>query len=288
MFRTLRFPAFPVFAFVLVILAFGTSRPALAVDRGSYSMEILVDGVPLREYAARGTTYIEARKSREYSVRLTNHTPERIAIALSVDGLNSIDAKTTTASDARKWLLDPYETITLGGWQTSTDTARKFFFTSEEKSYGSWLGKTKNLGIIAAAVFRERRPVPPPCPPARRFDGGGADNREGARQEAPSAAPMNEPSESRAKDVEGQKKSSRLDELAATGIGREIDHQVREVSFDEEDSPTTTLEIRYEYRDALARLGVVPYPRPRREDPLARREQASGFDDFAPDPYRGR
>ena len=63
-------------------------------------MEILVDGSPLREYPARGTTYIEARKGKEYAVRLRNHTPERIAIALSVDGLNSIDAKTTRASDA--------------------------------------------------------------------------------------------------------------------------------------------------------------------------------------------
>jgi len=278
MLRTLR-SAFSGSVFVVVLLLLGSPRPALAIDRGSYSMEILVDGTPLREYSARGTTYIEARKGKEYSVRLRNHTPERIAIALSVDGLNSIDAKTTTAQDARKWILGPYETITLGGWQTSSATARRFFFTSEEDSYGAWLGKTKNLGIIAAAVFRERRPEPPPCPPSIDRDRGDDDNREGARLRAPSAPSANEPSakaESRAKD-----------ELAATGIGREVDHQVREVFFDEEDSPTTVLKVRYEYRDALARLGVVPYPRPRRDD-LARREHADGFDGFAPDPYRGR
>ena len=77
-----------------------------------------------------------------------------------MDGLNSIDARTTSSSEARKWILGPYETIVLDGWQTSSMTARRFFFTSEERSYGAWLGRTKNLGIVAAAVFRERRPQP--------------------------------------------------------------------------------------------------------------------------------
>ena len=78
-------------------------------------MDILVGGIPLSQYMARGTNYVEAPKNREYSVRLRNGTGERVAIALSVDGLNSIDARTTTAGDARKWILGPYETITLDG-----------------------------------------------------------------------------------------------------------------------------------------------------------------------------
>src|SRR6266581_609880 len=150
----------PVFAFALASLltALGPSGAAFALDRDSCSMEILIGGTPLLEYAARGTNYVEAVKGREYSVRLRNRTGERVAIALSVDGLNSIDARTTSAADARKWILGPYETITLDGWQTSTTTARRFLFTTEERSYGAWLGRTQNLGLIAAAVFREKRP----------------------------------------------------------------------------------------------------------------------------------
>ena len=45
---------------------------------------------------------------------------------------------------------------------TSRSTARQFFFTTEEKSYGAWLGKTRDLGVITAAFFRERRPQPVP------------------------------------------------------------------------------------------------------------------------------
>ncbi len=86
----------PVFALALASLltALGPSGAAFALDRESYSMEILIGGTPLLEYAARGTSYVEAMKGREYSVRLRNRTGERVAIALSVDGLNSIDART--------------------------------------------------------------------------------------------------------------------------------------------------------------------------------------------------
>lgn len=132
----------------LLFVAAAMVTPARAAQAGSYSVEILVDGQPLREYLARGTTYIEAIEDAEYAVRLRNRTGRRVAVALAVDGLNSIDAKTTTARDGSKWILGPYETITVSGWQTSSATARRFFFTTEDKSYGAWLGKTDNLGVV--------------------------------------------------------------------------------------------------------------------------------------------
>ena len=141
---------------ILLSLLLAAALPAAAMTRDAYSVEILVGGAPLTEYAARGTDYVEATAGREYSIRLRNHTAQRIAVALSVDGLNTIDARETTARQASKWILGPYETITIDGWQTGTDTARRFFFTTEEKSYGAWLGKTSNLGVVSAAVFREK------------------------------------------------------------------------------------------------------------------------------------
>ncbi len=117
--------------------------------------------MPLNEIAARGTTYIEAVKHAEYSIRLRNNTASRLAVALAVDGLNTIDAKTTDPKTASKWVLDPWRTVTIDGWQIGPDTARKFFFTSEDKSYGAWLGKTANLGVVEAVAYREFIPAPP-------------------------------------------------------------------------------------------------------------------------------
>ena len=94
--------------------ALASTGDTIALERGGYSMEILIGGAPVYEYAARGKSYVEALKNREYSVRLRNRTAERIAVALSVDGLNSIDARTTNAKDARKWVLGPYELLDRG------------------------------------------------------------------------------------------------------------------------------------------------------------------------------
>ncbi len=271
----------PVRLAMCLAVLLAAAVPASAGDHhDEFTLEVLVDGTPVRKYASRGTTYIEALAGREYSIRLGNHTSHRVAVALSVDGLNSIDARSTTARAASKWILDPWQTITIDGWQTGPATARRFFFTTEEKSYGAWLGSTRNLGIITAAVFRERRRQPAPI----------------AREEGEPGAPAPEarqrrlqPGETSGDEAQGA--PSRMhDDLAATGIGEEVGHRVTRVAFDAEAVPAAVLDIRYEYRQALVRLGVLDDPSRSCEDPLARRERAEGFEGirFAPDPFRRR
>lgn len=271
----------------LGLVLWALAGPAMAVERGPFSMAILIDGQPIEEYAADGRNYVEALAGREYSVRLKNRTAGRIAVALAVDGLNSIDAETTTAREAAKWILAPYEEIVIDGWQTSSSNARRFYFTSETASYGAWLGKTQNLGVISAAFFRER---PQPVPRARRMMQKEAqpDSSTGAPQSAPAPpAEMRRDSESAA--GEGVAQPILSDELAATGIGRETDHPVEWVRFDAEAAPAAQIEVRYEYRNALLKLGVLPRNCDEPRDRLAERERSRGFEPgFAPDPFRRR
>jgi len=258
--------------FVLIVFIALTPMPSHASMDGGIAMEILINGSPIAEHLARGTTYIEASEGAEYAVRIRNTTRSRIAVALAVDGLNSIDAKTTSARRASKWVLGPYETVVIEGWQTDQRHARKFFFTSEDRSYGSWLGETANLGVIEAVAFRER--VAP-----RDI----ADSTGRARRQSPSAAEASPAPPSCGKDADAGRLS---DEIAATGIGRRVDHSVRQVRLDLESDPIAHLRIRYEYRPQLVALGVLP-PLGR---PMDRREQARGFTDleFCPDPNAGR
>lgn len=260
---------FAILAAVLFVTA--QAPPGEAVESSACEIEILVDGTPLTEYPARETTYVEALRGREYGVRLTNRTDRRIAVALAVDGLNSIDAKTTSARQASKWVLDPHQTITINGWQTSSTDARRFFFTTEERSYGAWLDKMDNLGVIEAVVFRERD---------REMTIGGLLEKRSSRAPAPTdrARPP-------ASAEQESGKSTDADDLAATGIGRRIDHRVRRVHLDLEERAVAHLRLRYEYRQQLVHLGILPSSE--EQEALARRERAHGFSDFefAPDPF---
>src|SRR5262245_55499583 len=129
------------------------------VTDGGFSVEVLINGMPATEYAARGRRYIEAFESAEYELRIRNPSASRVAVALAVDGLNTIDARHTSAWDARKWVIAPYGTIYVRGWQMSSENARHFYFTTERDSYGAKLGQTANLGVISAVFYRERVPV---------------------------------------------------------------------------------------------------------------------------------
>src|SRR5258705_13388798 len=99
-----------------------------------FRLEVLVNGQTLTEYFSRGRTYVEAQPNVEYELRIRNPLPQRVAVALSVDGLNTIDARHTTAWNASKWVIEPYQTITIGGWQMSSARARRFYFTPERYS----------------------------------------------------------------------------------------------------------------------------------------------------------
>jgi hypothetical protein len=252
---------------ILAAGAAGAMAKTTADQVSGFDIEILVNGMPLQEYAARGTTYIEAVRESEYSVRLHNRSNRRIAVALAVDGLNSIDASSTSAHRAAKWVLDPHQSITIDGWQTSQQDARRFFFTTEDRSYGWWLGKTENLGVIEAVVFREkvyRQPLTDAT--SRKLQ---APRSAGAAAPAPM-----EKSKEAGESVD--------DDYAATGMGRRVDNPVRRVHLRLEKDPSAKVRIRYEYRPQLVALGVLPPPP--LPHPLDRREQARGFTSYCPVP----
>ena len=245
------------------VVALAAASRLAAHDLSGFSASVLVDGVPMPEYAARGRIYVEALRGRDFTIRLSNPTAGRVAVALSVDGRNVIDAKRTTEHAATKWILGPGQTVEIPGWQISGETARKFFFTETASSYAKWLGDTSNVGTIEAVFFREKRAEP-------KVRMQTAEPR--AEREAGAAGGAPAP-ESRAK-------SAQADSLAATGIGDRTSFPVEWVAFEEEPTPAARVAIRYEFRPELVRLGVL-----RRDGGLSTREQASGFEHkYAPDP----
>jgi hypothetical protein len=254
--------------------------PALsAARRAGFEFSVVVDGCEAPEYEHGGKLYVEALRGRNFSLRLFNPTGERVAVALSVDGRNVVDAKRTGALEATKWILSPGQTLEIPGWQVSGETSRRFFFTETARSYAKWLGDTRNVGTIEAVFFRERlREALETSPGTPEAGDEIREERFGdTRKEAPkSAGATSAPPAAREKES---------DRFAATGIGERNRFAVRWVPFEEDPDPAARIALRYEFRRELVRLGVLT----REDDALAARERARGFEPrYAPDPRRDR
>jgi hypothetical protein len=250
-----------------------------------FGVEVLVEGAPLEAIYGRGRRYVEAREGAEYELLVRNPLPVRVAVALSVDGLNTIDARHTSAWESSKWVIEPYGSIRISGWQMSSSRARRFYFTTERDSYGARLGRASDLGVISAVFFRESTPRPYPVTPPPPYERDSSRERSGERDE----------SERRSQSEAGKSRGSAGataarpryddDDYAATGIGRSVDHDVTWIQLPLERTPAAEITMRYEYRDALVRLGLLP--RPWRDDGgLRRRERARGFEEprYSPEP----
>lgn len=92
-----------------------------------------------RFHFVRQLTYdIDPLLGRSYRVRLQNLTAGYLGIVLSVDGLNSNGNKPVVgdATD-RKWILRPFQTVTISGWQISADEALQFAFGTPSQSHSA-------------------------------------------------------------------------------------------------------------------------------------------------------
>lgn len=140
---------------------------ALAAAPVQFDVHVEVDRRPLaishvEKIPARWSGYqfseLRAEIGKDYSIHLKNPWGRRVAVRLSVDGVNTIDAEET---GGKRWVLGPYEEAVIPGWQVSGDTARRFAFSNAGDSYVSKLGRSlKDIGTIEALVYLEEKPVP--------------------------------------------------------------------------------------------------------------------------------
>lgn len=257
-------------------------------------VSVQVDGRDAALYAApdgSGRYYLEARAGAGYAVRIANRTRERVGVVLAVDGLNAVSGEpepaalgNPSAGPGRMYVLDGWEDVTVRGWRASLEEVRRFTFVDERSSYAARSGlANRKMGWIEVRVYRERRAqVWRPPVPAREPEA--LDDE--ARREADAAAPA--PPAARAQAAPRSKSDS--GELGGagrsfpgTGWGAREDDPVRVVNFEPERTPADSVTLRYEYRSALVRLGVLPRWR-RERDRLAERDEARGG--FARPPLR--
>lgn len=201
-------------------------------------------------YRHRGNTYVAGNPGDRYAIRLVNRTGGRLLAVLSVDGVNVVTGE-TAAPDQSGYVLDPYESAEIVGWRKSLEDVAQFYFARLPDSYAARTGRPDNVGVIGAAVFREK------VQPQPLFS---------YRQQAPAAAEA-EAGASRVdsmNDVKAKRESDRL----GTGHGEREYAPTRYTEFERASSrPSQTISVRYDSRTNLVQSGVIPVPRPRPPEP---------------------
>ena len=230
-------------------------------------------GSTLQTYTQHGRRYVPGEPGHRYSLRLSNHTSQRVMVVLSVDGVNTVTGQTAD-TDQAGYVLDPWQTTEIAGWRKSYSDIAQFVFTALDNSYAARTGRPDNVGVIGMAVFRERASEPVYQPPmytpsvAERQDKDGSRDR---RYEARAVAPSSAPSASTAAQAESSdyaKKSTGIMNSAATdSVAQEIGtgHGDREyaptsqTSFDRlSSSPQQVSQLFYDTPQQLVARGIMP------------------------------
>ena len=197
--------------------------------------------------------FVEGRPGQRYAIRLTNRSAERVLAVLSVDGINAVSGQSAAPNQAG-YVLEPWQSTEVTGWRKSLSDVAAFGFAELPDSYAARTGRPDNVGVIGVAVFRERR-----ITTAQSIADRVQRKVEAAESQA-AAAP-----------------STR--QALGTSHGPRESSQVVRTNFERASSqPDEIVTLRYDRRENLIALGVLPPPPAWPRDPVA---FPSGF---VPDP----
>ncbi len=257
-----------------------SSLPALAWQRVDMEIVNRGSGETLMPYRHASQFYVAGNPGDGYAVRLRNRSDERVMVVLSVDGVNVISGE-TAALQQSGYVLAPWEQVEIAGWRKSQREVAQFYFTALPDSYAARTDRPDNVGVIGAAVFREKwkkvEKVYPPIPVAPYLSpmspAAGAGNRAAEAADSLSA-------ESASPSAQTMRKSERL----GTGHGQREYAPIEYTEFERASrTPSEVLSLRYDSRTNLVSRGILPKPRPSGRNPDWR--QAQPFPgEFVPDP----
>lgn len=246
-----------------------------------YEVEVLVNGVPAREYLHGGRFYVMGSKGDRYAIRVRNRTGRRVEVVASVDGLDVMDGRKADYVNKRGYVLGPWQTYDIEGFRLDMGRVAAFRFAAVEDSYAAKQGDDRNVGVIGVAFFAERRPVvrqPAIIRPEARGGAHHDDRAGGARSRksapAPTASatppPARESSAGWLGGVGAQSgvEAGRVESESRPGLGTEFgearDSRVTETTFRRANprTPSALFAIWYNDREGLIAMGVPVDGRP--------------------------
>jgi hypothetical protein len=244
------------YALILVILAFSLTVPCIASSKfdqnhQAVEIEIISDNgakfsiypVNHRHLKNEYRSYVEAINGENYSLKIRNHSGQRIGLVIAVDGRNIISGKKSNLKhNENMYILGPYQTHTYSGWRTSSHDIHRFYFTESEDSYAQAFDDDSAMGVIAVAVFEENVPIIAKRKKQYSFHKphtSSQDRSQGAAKHNGSAA------------------SESIEKEAGTGFGEHATSHVRHVKFNAKRKAVAKNFYKYEWRETLCNKKVI-------------------------------
>ena len=253
---------------------------ALPIQRDHLADVQVIDrttGARLPVYGQAGARWIAGTPGHKYAIEVRNRTGGRVLAVMSVDGVNVISGE-TAGFEQRGYVFAPYERYDVAGWRKSQEQIAAFEFAALPDSYAARTGRPENIGVIGIALFREKA-----APIAREAPAPSERRGLPAPSAAPSAAAKSAipvpPADSAARAEAQPQAPARL----GTAHGDEENAVVSLTNFERAQStPDEIVTIRYDRRENLVALGVLPpAPVERGADPMPFPLSDSGY---VPDP----
>ncbi len=290
----------------LAALAILAGMPAHAVGRlADINLIDRDSGAVLPVYRHQGEHWVVGRPGARYAVSVRNATGARVLSVISVDGVNVVSGE-TASWEQTGYVLAPWQATDITGWRKSDAEVAAFHFTASSASYASRTGRPDHVGVIGIAVFREKLPPPPPVavpyslpramPESRdAASAQGQHESAGAAAEKSAQSPAPGDADARAEHADPGSARSREDRLASgkaapaaaaprlgTGHGEREASLVSHTAFERRaHRPDELIRIRYDSRENLVALGVIPGAAPR---PLPNPFPQAPLSRYVPDP----
>lgn len=240
-------------ALALGLTACSSAAPAQRV--GSLADVSVLDrdtGERLEIIRHGGEAWVAGRPGARYAIVVRNRTGARVLAVTAVDGVNVVSGETAAWSQTG-YVFGAHQGYEITGWRKSQGEVAAFTFTALPDAYASRTGRPAHVGVIGVALFRERMAaVTLPYTASAAREAAGSLAEAAPAPAAPAAAsPMHE---------------RRADAKLGTGHGPREVSQVAQTAFERRASePDEVIRIRYDSRDNLIALGVLPRegaPRP--------------------------
>jgi hypothetical protein len=230
-------------------LALGTLADVSIHDRQSNRV--------LPVYQGYDGAYVAGTPGYEYAIRIRNRSDADVLAVISVDGVNVVTGE-TAAPQQSGYVIPARGFVEIKGWRKSLQRIAAFYFTDLGDAYAARTGRPDDVGVIGVALFK-RKAQP-------RFDL----EQQRDRREQPSAPSAADSASGSAREAESAKRATQPTSPApslGTGHGRGESSHARYVEFERESSsPNEIVMLRYDSRENLVAMGIVPGRR--RPDPF--------------------